>query len=154
MILPVCVSSPDPTPSEPAPVASSVLERRGRILVIDDEPLVGRAIEAALSPEHEVVVVGRAADAFARFADGATFDVILCDVLMPQFGGSEVYARLLAEWPHMASRVVFMTGDAFTPESRDFLERASQRLLWKPFTIEELRAIVGAQMDEQVVRTN
>jgi len=49
---------------------------------------------------------------------------------------------------------VFMTGGAFTPESREFLERSGQRLLPKPFRLDELRAIVEAQLDDRRGRRN
>jgi len=65
-----------------------------------------------------------------------------------------VFERLTAEWPHAASNVVFMTGGAFTPESREFLERSGQRLLPKPFRLDELRAIVEAQLDDRRGRRN
>jgi signal transduction histidine kinase len=128
--------------------------RRGRILVIDDEPLVGRAIASALAAEHDVVLAVRASDAFARLAAGETFDVILCDLLMPDAGGREVHERLAVDWPHLASRMVFMTGGAFTAEASEFLARSPHRLLSKPFAPDELRAIVRAQMDESADEAN
>jgi signal transduction histidine kinase len=122
---------------------------RARVLVIDDVLAVGQTVAAALTEEYDVTVVTRASDAFARLAAGETFDVILCDLLMPKIGGREVFERLTAEWPHAAPNVVFMTGGAFTPESREFLERSGQRLLAKPFRIDDLRAVVRAQLGER-----
>jgi signal transduction histidine kinase len=127
---------------------------RARVLVIDDVAAVGQTIAAALSEEYDVTVVTRASDAFSRLGAGETFDVILCDLLMPKIGGREVFERLSAEWPHAAPNVVFMTGGAFTPESREFLDRSGQRILAKPFRIDELRAVVEAQLGERDRRRN
>jgi CheY-like chemotaxis protein len=121
---------------------------RGRILVIDDVPAIGRVVEVAL-PQHEVVVVSQASDAFALFALAETFDVILCDVLMPELGGRDVIERVQRDWPHLASRIVFMTGGAFTAESRAFLGASPQPVLTKPFTIDELQTAVEDQLHQR-----
>ena len=121
---------------------------RGRVLVIDDEPIIGRTIEAALAGEHEVVPVSLASEAFARLAEGEKFDVILCDVMMPDATGREVYERLLSDWPRAARGLVFMTGGACSPEASELVDRTSRRVLYKPFRVDELRAVVHAQMAE------
>ena len=61
-------------------------------------------------------------------------------------GGRQFFERLIAEHPQLAPRVVFMTGGAFTPESLEFIERSPQRVLIKPFAIEELKQLVREQM--------
>jgi signal transduction histidine kinase len=129
---------------EPAP--DDTPAPHGRILVIDDMPAIGRMITAAFQGIHDVVAVTHASEAFARLAAGETFDVILTDLMMPEFSGRDVLDKLSAEWPHLAANVIFMTGGAFTPESREFLDRASQRVLSKPFSIDELQGVVRAQM--------
>jgi CheY-like chemotaxis protein len=144
-------------PAAPAPTASPLLVEssepdrtpvRARILVIDDLPAFGRTIARALV-EHEVTVVGRAEEAFTRLADDDGYDVILCDVQMPELGARGVHQRLSAEWPHLCARMIFMTGGAFTPESREFLEQTPQTILTKPFSIDELRAAVAELMDDR-----
>jgi signal transduction histidine kinase len=114
---------------------------RSRILVIDDFPVFGRTISRALT-DHDVTVVSRAEDAIALLAANETFDLVLCDLLMPELGGSGVLERLKADWPRLARNLVFMTGGAFTPESREFLARSPQPVLTKPFSADELRAVV------------
>jgi signal transduction histidine kinase len=143
---------PDPSLRSTPPIVYA--GARGRVLVIDDEPLIGRTIEAALAGEYEVTAVSLASDAFARLAAGETFDVVLCDLLMPEMTGRDVYERLLSDWPRAARSVVFLTGGAFTPETSDFVNRTSRPVLFKPFRIDELRATVRAQMHEQTDRHN
>jgi DNA-binding response OmpR family regulator len=73
---------------------------------------------------------------------------------MPELGGREVLARLEADWPELAETLIFMTGGAFTAESREFLGGSSKRVLDKPFSIESLRAAVGAQLRSRLRERN
>jgi PAS domain S-box-containing protein len=110
-----------------------------RILLIDDEAAVGRALEALLAPETEVVCEQRAGDALARLASGERFDVIVCDLMMPEISGIELYAHLADVAPDCRSRIIFMTGGAFTPDAREFLDRLDRPHLEKPFSELQLR---------------
>jgi signal transduction histidine kinase len=151
VVLPIVLPVARPPAEETPPPSSPPVEeagRRARILVIDDVPILGRSI-ARMLREHDVTFVARAEDAFTRLAANETFDVVLCDVQMPEIGGRGVLDRLQLDWPHLASKVVFMTGGAFTPEAREFLEHSAQTVLTKPFSLEELRAAIGALMDER-----
>lgn len=132
--------------AKPEPVAANV---RGRVLVIDDVPEIGRTIADAL-PEHDVTVVSKASEAFILFASNQTFDIILCDLMMPQLGGRDVLARMEEDWPHLAPCLIFMTGGAFTPEARDFLKRAKQRLLSKPFSVDQLRTTILIHLEDRI----
>lgn len=114
---------------------------RRRILVIDDEPLIGRVIRTALKGDYDVSVVERAADALTLFERGQTFDLILCDMVMPVLSGPKFYATLAARWPALVSRLIFMTGGAFTPETFEFMDHAPTQVLSKPFTIERLSSL-------------
>jgi CheY-like chemotaxis protein len=145
VILPVAAPVPPlAIPSErPEPLPDAV---RGRVLVIDDVPAIGRTIAEAL-PEHDVTVVSKASEAFIRLASNEIFDVILCDLMMPQLGGRDVLARLEADWPHLAASLIFMTGGAFTKEARAFLKRATQRVLVKPFSVDQLRTTILMQLE-------
>jgi PAS domain S-box-containing protein len=109
-----------------------------RILLIDDEVQVGRAVVALLSPEHQVIAVTRARVALERLAADDAFDVILCDVMMPEMNGMELYDHLSA---HYRDKLVFVTGGAFTPQARRFL--AGRVYLDKPFSEEQLRSAIG-----------
>jgi signal transduction histidine kinase len=118
---------------------------RAKILVIDDVPAIGQTIAVALS-EHDVTVVSRARDAFERLAANESFDVVICDVLMPEMGGREVLERLEVDWPQLAANLIFMTGGAFTAESSEFVDSSTRRILTKPFSADELRTVVAAQL--------
>jgi CheY-like chemotaxis protein len=110
-----------------------------RVLVIDDEPTLGRLIQLLLSGEHEVRAVTSAEDALACFHAGERYDAVLCDVMMPRTSGPELHERVRTTWPELAPRFVFMTGGALTEHSRSYLDTSPQPLLDKPFSPDVLR---------------
>ncbi len=113
-----------------------------RILIVDDDPALGSTIQRILARQHDTVAVTSAADAQARLAAGETFDIILCDLLMPGMSGMDLHAALLRDAPDHAARMVFMTGGAFTDRARAFLDRIPNPSIGKPFLSEELLALV------------
>ena len=70
------------------------------------------------------------------------FDVVLCDLRMPRFSGSDLYRWLGRHRPEMVDRLVFSSGDVRSPEAAIFLERAQRPVLPKPFDLGELGRIV------------
>jgi PAS domain S-box-containing protein len=128
------------TPSSSPP---SLAARRARILVVDDEPLIQRAMTRLLSGDHDVTGETRAPDALARIAGGDRFDVIFCDVMMPQMTGIELYNRLAEGFPEQADRLVFLTGGAFTGGAASFLERSCRPVVNKPFDTRTVYAVIG-----------
>jgi len=128
--------------TERPPVATA--EARARVIVVDDEPLVGRSIRRALRG-HDVQVLANGTEAVARLAAEDSFDLCFCDLMMPEMSGMEVYRRVTARWPERASRFVFMTGGAFSPEARDFLADTAAPCLEKPFELRQIRELVAAR---------
>jgi PAS domain S-box-containing protein len=114
--------------------------RRGRVLVVDDEPLIGKVVRRMLGREHEVVALTRPREALSRLASGERFDLILCDMMMPEMTGMDVFDALGGLAPEQLGRMVFLTGGAFTPRARDFLERIPNPHIEKPFDEASLRA--------------
>jgi signal transduction histidine kinase len=117
--------------------------RRGRVLVIDDEPTIATAIARTLAVEHDVITETRAAEALSRLRRGERFDVIFCDLMMPQMTGMDLHRTLVAELPEQAVRMIFLTGGAFTPGARRFLEEVPNLRIEKPFDTRLLRTIVS-----------
>jgi two-component system, cell cycle sensor histidine kinase and response regulator CckA len=123
--------------AHPAATAASAPKReqlRGRILVIDDEKLVLRAIQRILR-DHEVVCTESAREALAFIERGERFDLILSDVLMPMMTGIEFYELLLEVNPDLARRVVFISGGAITAKVEDFLRSVPNLRIEKPFEV-------------------
>jgi CheY-like chemotaxis protein len=120
--------------------------RRGRILVVDDEPMVVASVARLLSPEHEVVTVTAARDALTHLDEGDRFDLILCDLMMPEMTGMDLLEELARTHPDQAERMVFTTGGAFTPRAQEFLDATPHQRIEKPFTSQGLRAAVRSQL--------
>jgi two-component system cell cycle sensor histidine kinase/response regulator CckA len=121
----------------------------GRILVIDDEPVVCSSLQRLLAGEGDVVTVTSARAALDRIESGERFDVLLCDVMMPGMDAPMLYDKLLEVAPAQAERMVFMSGGAFTTRARDFLERVPNARVDKPFDVAALRALVRARVAPQ-----
>ncbi|CAN5462205.1 hypothetical protein BH09MYX1_BH09MYX1_42820 [soil metagenome] len=140
VILPAASGAPVSVPQTPAaPVALAA--RRLRILVVDDEPAI-RAILTAFLAAHDVSVAGDGRDAI-EVLDQREFDLVLCDLMMPEMTGIDVYEHLLAKRPGDERRIVFMTGGAVTERARKFVASTPAKLLYKPFTPEELAVVVA-----------
>lgn len=122
-----------------APTQSTAL---GRILIIDDEPLVRRALMRLLR-EHDVVEVESGESALELIKDDENFDLILCDVMMPVLSGLDVYARVREEYSPLDERIVFMTGGAFDPRLQALMQAtANIPVIDKPFDPDHLRHTV------------
>jgi CheY-like chemotaxis protein len=124
------------------PRGSAVAAQRRRVLIIDDEPTVVAALARTLGDQHEVVSATGGRQALAIVRDDARFDVILCDLLMPDLTGMEVHAELSRAHPGLEHRIIFMTGGAFTPGARRFLESVPNRRVEKPFDLARLRGMI------------
>ena len=118
--------------------------RRLRVLVVDDEAAMGCALAASLEA-HQVEVAGSAREALARLSGDAAFDVILCDIVMPEASGVEFHRSLAAVDPGLSRRVVFMTGATLGTEDGKTLSALPNPVLEKPFDLGRLeRALMDA----------
>ena len=133
VVLPV---APAPAHPQLGPVAGEIqgaAHARGRVLVIDDDPLVVEAVRRMLEPAHDVTTTTHARDALAKLAAGRAYDAIVCDVMMPEMNGVQFYAEIERHHPGLGSRVIFMTGGILMPEVRAFRGATTNAWLDKPF---------------------
>ncbi len=105
---------------------------RGRILIIDDELYVRRALSRMLRTRHDVELAPDGPSALQLLASGALFDVILCDVMMPGMSGIVFHEELSKRWPNLADALIFVTGGVFTPEAEMRLQSGPNPVLRKP----------------------
>ncbi len=132
---------PQPTAAPPV-VRSGPAQQRARVLVVDDEPMIGSTLARVLSA-HEVIAVCSAREAMARIGGGERFDAILCDLMMPDMSGMDLHAALAGSAPEAAGRMVFLTGGIFTPAARAFADSIPNPMVEKPFDAGALRALVA-----------
>jgi CheY-like chemotaxis protein len=120
--------------------------RRSRVLVIDDEPMIGRVLEISLQPECDVTFAESAREALPLLERGEGFDVILCDLTMPGMTGEQLYERLREQHPELVDRVIMMSGGATTREGSRFLASMEGRRIDKPFRVDELLPLIKARV--------
>jgi two-component system NtrC family sensor kinase len=116
------------------------------VLIVDDEPLVRGSVVRLLRLENDVVEAGSGYAAATILAADDRFDAILCDLIMPELSGMELHTRLAASRPDLASRMIFMTGGAFTERALAFLDAVPNERLEKPFDSVGLRELVRAKV--------
>ncbi|MBL0278306.1 MAG: PAS domain S-box protein [Anaeromyxobacter sp.] len=140
--LPACPAPPAGPPGAAAPERPARQPVRGRILVVDDEEQVRRVLVRLLGSQHEVVAVASGREGQVLLERDRGFDVILCDLMMPELTGMDLHAWLVDLAPALASRVVFMSGGAFTPRASDYMTSVGNLQIEKPFDPATLREVV------------
>ena len=104
--------------------------------------MIGRALKRILGASHEVIAASTGKEALALIGSGKHFDVLLCDLMMPEMTGMDLYRVLLDQRPDDAQRMVFLSGGAFTEDARIFLDEVSNVRLEKPFDPQTLRDLI------------
>jgi len=142
VLLPI---APQPAQELPNPETASRPrpETPRHVLVVDDEPEVLEALARIIGPPH---LIERAATGMAvleLLAEGADYDLIFCDLMMPDVTGMDLHEVLAEQRPELLERMVFMTAGGYTPRALEFLEREGLRRLEKPFTPEAVRAFLS-----------
>lgn len=133
-------------PGDESPLVETVdRPERARVLIVDDEPGLAEAFALSLSGQHTAVATS-GIEALAAL-DAGVFDVIVCDMSMPEMDGPQLHATLERSDPDMAARMVFLTGGAFTTEAHDFLRDRADVTLYKPASAKALRELVGTVLD-------
>jgi CheY-like chemotaxis protein len=137
------MSAPEQRGARPS---SGVLPRPGRVLVVDDEPLMGRALSIVLSDAHRVDVVTSAKDALGRLLWGERYDVILSDITMPEMNGVEFHDAVARVSPAQARRIVFVTGGVLDGALHARIEASGRTVLEKPVEVDRLLSLVDAHV--------
>ncbi len=123
-------------------VAGRIRAERARLLVVDDELALLKAVHRILAGEYDVTVASSAREALELLSLGDSYHLILCDLMMPDMAGGELYAKLQAESVEAAGRFAFMTGGAVSAAGRGALQTTSIETLRKPFSPQELLSFV------------
>jgi DNA-binding NtrC family response regulator len=131
-----------PEEKEPVPEEPERQIPRGRILVVDDEPMIGSTIKRILRRQHQVIVAGSGAAGKEILSKDTDFDLVLCDLMMPDVSGMDLYAWISRKYPEVARRIVFITGGAFTPRAAQFIQQVENLRVEKPFDPKNLRTLI------------
>ena len=115
---------------------------RGRILVVDDEPLIRSSMRRILGNEHDVVTAASGDAARTLLEQDGSYDVILCDVMMPNMSGMELHEWLANRDSALAGRMIFLTGGAYTPWASEYVANAGNLRIEKPVDTANLKRVV------------
>jgi PAS domain S-box-containing protein len=121
---------------------SAASEFESKILIVDDEQEILKLFTDILDIlGHKAVTAMSGTQAMERL-DEDEYDLIICDMKMPGFGGEELYNHISVSQPKLAKRIIFVTGDTVNPETRSFLQSTGNPYIGKPFKLEEIRRIM------------
>jgi CheY-like chemotaxis protein len=125
-----------------SPPPSGLRPRVARVLVIDDEAMVAKSLQLVLATEFDVTRTTEPEQALEWLSAGESFDVILCDVMMPRINGVELRNRVAQFSPDQAARIVFITGGLLLPHVRVLLDSVPNTCLEKPLDLDGLRELI------------
>ena len=112
--------------------------RRLRVLVVDDDAMVLASLRRQLKNYVDVVTAAGGAQGLERLRDDARFDAVVSDLMMPEMDGKLFYEKVTEHFPRLATKMIFLSGGAFTPRLKRFAESVADRLLDKPVLKEDL----------------
>ncbi len=139
---PSSTTEPPPPSSQQSSNPPSSETGSAKILVIDDDPGVGRALRLMLEEEHDVACYTSPREAIKRLLQDQGFDLVFCDLMMPELTGMDIYQVLRFNRPGYEARLVFMTGGAFTASAERFLAQVPNPRIEKPFNLRALQRMV------------
>ena len=121
---------------EPAPPRSApnpgYLPPRVKVLIVEDEAPLARALAEEIGRLHEVSVASGAEEALIAMSE-QRYQVVLCDLRMPTMSGEALYAKVSAQDEATARGFIFMTGVGFGADIERFLRESGRPVLEKPF---------------------
>jgi len=117
--------------------------RRLRILAVDDEAVILDLIVDALGRDgHRIDTAGSAREALQKLEQD-TYDILVCDLKMPEMDGQELFEVIKTRWPAISEKVIFASGDTIHPDTRSFIDRSGRPCVDKPFKLEVLAEAVA-----------
>ncbi len=125
------------------------LVQKKRILVVDDEKYILDFFVEAFQSLPMTIDTAKNGQVALKKMQSLEYDVVITDYRMPQMSGKELFNWIKEHHPRLANRIVFVTGDTVSNETRSFFTENNCRFLAKPFKIEEVKEVV-----QQVLEAN
>jgi len=122
-------------------VRTLILNRKPRVLVVDDEEIARKNLEHVLLKEDFNVVTASGGAEALRCMEAMTFDVVLTDLRMDKIDGIDVLETICAKWP--GTKVIMITGHASIDCAIDAMKRGAFHFITKPFKLDDVRETVG-----------
>lgn len=122
------------------------------ILLVDDESGVLLALKLLLSTlKFEVSTSGSGGEALERIAEGASFDLVLCDLRMPGMDGISLVRELRRRG--VTTPFILMSGHATPEDVESALESGATSFLAKPFAPQQLTEALSSIESEPRIET-
>jgi DNA-binding response OmpR family regulator len=115
---------------------------KGRILSVEDEPSIRQVCRRILTSQGYQVDFAQNGVAAESMLMKADYDLLLVDIKTPVMDGKQLYRYIKRRYPNLTGRVIFTTGDVINSDTQSFLERTGRPFLLKPFSPDELKALV------------
>jgi two-component system NtrC family sensor kinase len=148
--LPISAPEEQEAPADAGDAAHTVAPKVSsrRVLVVDDEVSIRQLLYEILSLDQHSVALASSGVEAADLVEREDFDVIITDMKMPGMDGASFYRQVRQRDPAQARRIIFITGDTVSPDTRAFLQRVSNPVLSKPFKIGPLRDAIESVLSQ------
>jgi CheY-like chemotaxis protein len=130
-------------PEEPAAPAAATSKA---ILIVDDEAGIMSALAFLLGRDGYIVNTASNGRLALEKIEERAYDLILCDLRMPELDGPGLYRELERRDPELLKRMIFLTGDTLSTETSIFLKSADMPYLSKPFRAADVRRAVQQKL--------
>lgn len=113
-----------------------------KILILDDDPTLTEVLRAFLETENYQVAAVNSGVEGIKLVMGESFDLILCDMVMPNMRGDMFCKAIEQTKPYLCKRFIFMTGQQSDKDVNDFIRGIKGLVLWKPFEMHQLKEAI------------
>jgi CheY-like chemotaxis protein len=121
-----------------------------QVLVVDDDPGILSGLTRLLQRDGHTVETATDGQAALALLQEGGYDLILCDLLMPELDGRTLYGLLQRQLPALCQRMIFLTGDTLSPETMRFVGQCGQPWIPKPCSIAEVRTAMAQVLPASV----
>ncbi len=120
------------------------------ILVVDDEPLIVKLLEDFLRRKGFSVITATTGYQALNILQNNRVELVISDIKMPQMDGKRFYSAIKANNPALLEKLIFITGDTLSDDTRKFLKTIKGRYLKKPFSFDEIMKLIDSMTEETV----
>ncbi|MBI1870458.1 MAG: response regulator [Chlamydiae bacterium] len=149
-IIELPIKAPDQISTRtPIPPKRRRISKKGKILIIEDDPSVQTLLTDLLRNRHEVTTAMDGQEG-KKIIEKTKFDLYLVDLRMPYMNGKELYEWIKTACPSEKEKVIFITGDTHDKKTQIFLSEADRPHLSKPFQMESLENLIWQILEKKL----
>jgi CheY-like chemotaxis protein len=113
-----------------------------RVLIIEDEVIMTSLLKTVFEEQGHIADIASCGREAIHNRDLGQYDMIVCDIRLPDINGMELFEELKKRYPDIADRVFFITGDK-SRKTKKFLDKSGNPYLLKPFKIDKFKEQVN-----------